>query len=83
MQEGNGMSKRWLMWLGCGLMVVAGLYFLWSRGYQNILGYAMLLLCPLMHLFMHRGHNHGSDHEHTNTNPTNGNDQEPKKPACH
>lgn len=29
----------------------------------NILPYAFLLLCPLLHLFMHRGHSgHGSNH---------------------
>ena len=50
------MSRKWLLWAACGLMVLVGGYVLWSKGYQNILGYGMLLLCPLMHLFMHGGH---------------------------
>lgn len=54
------MSKK-IMWICCGAMVLAGGYFLWTRGYQNVLGYAMLLLCPLSHLLMHRGHGH--DHQ--------------------
>jgi hypothetical protein len=46
------MSRKWLMWAGCSLMVLAGSYWLWSRGYQNFLSYGMLLLCPAMHLLM-------------------------------
>ena len=34
----------------------------------GILPYALLLLCPVLHLFMHRGHGdhggHGDDHDH-------------------
>ncbi|HYG57464.1 MAG TPA: DUF2933 domain-containing protein [Symbiobacteriaceae bacterium] len=70
------MSTKTLMWLGCGIMVLGGAYFLWTNGNQNILGYAMLLLCPLMHLLMHRGHK-GQDA---------GKDDGPesdRKPACH
>lgn len=75
------MSKKALMWICCGAMVLAGAYFLWSRGAQFSFGYVMLLLCPLMHLFMHRGHGHrhGSD----TAGPENGSKKESEKPACH
>lgn len=76
------MSKRWLMWLGCGVMVLGGAYFLWIKGYQNILGYGMLLLCPLMHLFMHGAHGHGDHAEHS-TPGSPGSNQEEKRTSCH
>ncbi|GEA18716.1 DUF2933 domain-containing protein [Moorella sp. E306M] len=54
-----------LMLLGCGLMIVA-VFFLLTRGATASDGTAgggwlwlLFLLCPLMHLFMMRGHNHG------------------------
>lgn len=65
------MPKRWPMWFVCGLMVAGGGLFLWSRGNQNIFGYAMLLLCPLAHLLLHSGHDHSKDQG------------ESGKPACH
>jgi hypothetical protein len=40
------MSKKWLMWAGCGVMVIGGAYLLWARGAQNFRGYGM-------------GHDHG------------------------
>lgn len=76
------MSKRWLMWLGCGVMVLGGAYVLWLKGYQNILGYVMLLLCPLMHLLMHRGHDHGDHSQHPSPGSQDGT-QEEKRPSCH
>lgn len=46
----------------CAFLAVA-LFFLWEEHRAHILGavpYLLLLLCPLMHLFMHRGHtDHG------------------------
>lgn len=44
-----------------GFLAVAG-YFLWSEHEAHVklaipyFPYFLLLLCPLMHLFMHRGH---------------------------
>jgi len=46
------------------LAVVAG-WFLWEEHRAHLLGflpYAFLLACPLMHVFMHRGHHHGGGH---------------------
>lgn len=39
--------------------IAAGGYFLWTEHRAHLLGalpYLLLLLCPLMHIFMHRGH---------------------------
>lgn len=52
-------------------LVLAGGYFLWTEHQAHLLAalpYLVLLLCPLMHLFMHGGHGgHGKgdtpDHE--------------------
>ena len=54
--------SRWgLGWLV--LAAVAG-WFLWEEHRAHLLGalpYVLVLACPLMHLFMHRGH-HGHHH---------------------
>lgn len=75
------MSRKWMMWAGCGLMVAVGAYLLWSRGFQNVMSYAVLLLCPLMHIFMMRGHDHGSGHDHDHEAQTQ--QEAEKRPACH
>lgn len=54
------------------LMIGAALYFLFVEHRAHViqyLPYLILLLCPLMHLFMHKGHNaHGhEDHQHQST----------------
>jgi hypothetical protein len=44
-----------------GFLAVAA-FFLWSEHRAHVFGalpYLLLLACPLMHLFMHRGHGHG------------------------
>jgi hypothetical protein len=50
------------VWLGaCAFLVIAA-FFLWEEHNAHILGalpYLLLLACPFIHLFMHRGHNHG------------------------
>jgi hypothetical protein len=52
------------IWLGAGVFGAIALFFLWEEHRAHILGalpYAFLLMCPLMHLLMHRGHGHHGD----------------------
>ena len=45
-------------WVFIGFLVVAG-YFLLTEHRAHVLGilpYLLLFACPIMHLFMHRGH---------------------------
>lgn len=46
-----------------GFLIVAGYYLLAEHRAHlfGILPFLLLLSCPLMHLFMHHGHRHGSD----------------------
>lgn len=63
------MLRNRLFLVVCGLLLVGGGYWLWSRGTTNILAYGMILLCPLMHLFMHGGHGqHDHDQGQGNSN---------------
>ena len=53
-------SWRWVLY---GFLAIAG-FFLVTEHTAHVLGalpYLLLLLCPVMHLFMHRGH-HGQGH---------------------
>ena len=53
----------------CVLLSVVAFYLL-TEHLQHTLGalpYVVLLLCPLMHLFMHRGHGHGHGQHHEET----------------
>ena len=70
----NREPARLPMWLGlCPFLAIAG-FFLWEEHRAHLLGalpYVLLLLCPVIHLFMHRGHGgHGGmgmgdgDHAH-------------------
>lgn len=50
---------RWVFW---GFVAIAG-FFLLTEHRAHVLGllpYLLLAACPLMHLFMHRGHHHGA-----------------------
>lgn len=47
------------VWSGLCLFLAIATFFLWEEHKAHILGvlpYALLLLCPIIHLFMHRGH---------------------------
>jgi hypothetical protein len=58
----------WRTRFGAGWLVLAAVagWFLWAEHRAHLLGalpYVLLLACPLMHLFMHRGH-HGGHRGH-------------------
>ena len=59
-------SRSGLVFLG---FLAIAVFFLWEEHKAHILGalpYALLLLCPLMHLF-HGGHeDHGNEDRHGN-----------------
>jgi len=64
--------RKLTLYLFVILPVIAGLgYFLvmehWAHLVQ-VLPYLILLLCPLLHVFMHGGHGHGS-HETGSAHP--------------
>lgn len=50
------------MWIFLGFIA----YFLITEHWAHIIPYLpwlILLACPLLHVFMHGGHGHGSSHE--------------------
>lgn len=62
----NNLSWIYLLIIG---MSLTGGYFLWERYQEQLfsyLPYMILLLCPLMHVFMHKGHGggHGKHDDH-------------------
>ena len=55
-------------WVLIGFLAVAGYFLILEHRahlgeWLSFLPYLLLLACPLMHLFMHRGHG-GHDHHH-------------------
>jgi len=59
-------NSRW--GVGCLVLATIAGWFLWQEHRAHLLGalpYVILLACPLMHVFMHRGHHghrpHSSD----------------------
>ena len=54
------------VWLGACLFLAIAAFLLLEEHRAHMLGvlpYALLLLCPVIHLFMHRGHgSHGGAH---------------------
>jgi hypothetical protein len=53
------------LWVGfCAFLAIA-VFFLWEEHQAHFLGaipYVLLLLCPFIHFFMHRGHGgHATD----------------------
>ena len=55
-------------WLGLCLFLAIAAFFLWEEHRAHLFGalsYVLLLLCPVIHLFMHRGHGgHGGHRAH-------------------
>ena len=47
------------MWMGLCFFLAIAAFFLWQEHRAHMLGvlpYLLLLACPIIHLFMHRGH---------------------------
>ena len=73
-EHGPGGSNRGLLTSRVGLVlmgfiIIAGA-LLFTEHRAHVLGvliYLPLLLCPLMHFFMHGGHGHGSHADHDRT----------------
>jgi len=58
------------LWFVASLLGTIGLFFLWPAHQNHLLAtlpYLFLLACPLLHLLMHRGH----DHRHGHTGSAN------------
>jgi hypothetical protein len=61
----NGTWRRRATWAACLFLAIAA-FFLWTEHRAHLLGalpYLIALACPIIHLFMHRGH-HGRHHAH-------------------
>ncbi len=58
---------RFPFWWGVCVFLAIAVFFLWEEHSAHILGalpYLLLLICPLMHYFMHGGHDgHDSNHK--------------------
>jgi hypothetical protein len=60
----NGIWRRRSTWAACLFLAIAA-FFLWTEHRAHVLGalpYLIALACPIIHLFMHRGH-HRRGHE--------------------
>jgi uncharacterized protein (DUF983 family) len=57
----------------CGFLLLGDFYLLTEHWVHalGVLPYLLILACPLMHLFMHKGHgSHGGHGRHETTKPT-------------
>jgi hypothetical protein len=66
-------------WVLCGFLIVIGFFLLTEHTAHvlQVLPWLLFAACPLMHLFMHRGHSHDehdteAPHEHDQTGDTSG-----------
>ena len=78
----NTLSSFWRSRYGIGWLALAGIagWFLWTEHRAHLFGalpWLVLLACPLMHVFMHRGH-HG---HHGRANPPAPTDSQARAPA--
>lgn len=58
------------VWLGVGIFLAIATFFLWEEHRAHLLGilpYLLLLACPVVHLFMHRGHGGHGHHDHSDS----------------
>lgn len=60
-------NNPWRFWPALVVFAAIALFLLWEEHEAHLLGalpYLILLLCPLMHVFMHRGHGRYKDGPH-------------------
>ncbi|MDX1251535.1 MAG: DUF2933 domain-containing protein [Gammaproteobacteria bacterium] len=60
-----GSGKAGFNWVLIGFLAIAA-FFLFSEHRAHALGvlpFLLLLACPLLHIFMHRGHGGGHKHD--------------------
>lgn len=60
-------NDAWRFWPVLLVFAAIALFFLWEEHQAHLLGalpYLIFLLCPLLHVFMHRGHGKHDDHHH-------------------
>ena len=60
-------NNPWRYWPALLVFAAFALFLLWEEHEAHLLGalpYLILLLCPLMHLFMHHGHGRDKDGPH-------------------
>lgn len=70
-QPVTGFWKSRMGLVTIGFLAVA-LFFLLAEHRAHFFGalpWLLILACPLLHLFMHRGHGHGGRHRHSNQKP--------------
>jgi len=70
------------LWVGAAVFGAIAVFFLWEEHRAHLLGalpYLLLLACPLMHLFMHRGHGHDAGA----LSSQNSDDSQAHAPDCH
>lgn len=66
------MKRGWIALVG---FLAVSTFFLWEEHRAHILGalpWALLLLCPFLHFFLHRGHGGHGSHEGHGSNEGNG-----------
>ena len=65
MRTDPGVNHRLFTWACFGLVAAAVIYLLSEHAnhVKDFLPFALVLACPLMHLFMHHGHDHGEHHD--------------------
>ena len=69
--RGTDPLKSNAKWVLLGFLAIAG-FFLLTEHRAHVLGFLpflLLLACPLMHIFMHRGHGHHQGHSGEQRNP--------------
>lgn len=76
---GSDSPKRALLasrenWVLIGFLAIAGFYLVTEHTAHlfGALPYLLLLACPLMHIFMHRGHGRHGSSEGANKGPSDG-----------